>query len=150
MIVGSSLEKYNMANPRVEPCCPSNPEQKALWVKKLQSEKDTLNLEAGGSLAERETLLKTLAHEIRLSILHHLGARPNCVCELVEKLGTSNSAISYHLTFLAKYALIQSENRAGNIYYFLTEYGYDVLHWLDGVPLPKSTTVLNDKAGYPK
>ena len=128
-----------MANPRFEPCCPSNPEQKTLWGKKLQSEQEHLAIEAGDALADKEILLKTLAHEIRLSILHHLGARPNCVCELVEKLGTSNSAISYHLSFLAKYALIQSENRAGNIYYVLTEYGNKVLHWLESIPVQNAT-----------
>ncbi len=136
-----------MANPRFEPCCPSNPDQKALWVKKLQSEQERLNIEAGGSLADRETLLKTLAHEIRLLILHHLGARPNCVCELVEKLGVSNSAISYHLSFLAKYALIQSENRAGNIYYVLTEYGNKVLQWLESIPVQNPTGPSTGKVG---
>ncbi len=136
-----------MANPRFEPCCPSNPDQKALWVKKLQSEQERLTLEGGSSLAERETLLKTLAHEIRLSILHHLLARPNCVCELVEKLGESNSAISYHLSFLAKYALIQSENRAGNTYYVLTEYGNKVLQWLEAIPVQNATWQPTDKIG---
>ncbi len=104
-------------------------------------------MEAGSTLAGRENLLKTLAHEIRLSILHHLGARPNCVCELVEKLGTSNSAISYHLSFLAKYALIQSENRAGNIYYVLTDYGNKVLQWLETIPIQYATGKSTDKVG---
>ncbi len=141
------MEDIELANPRFDPCCPSNPEQKALWVKKLQSEQERLNIEGGSLLAERETLLKTLAHEVRLSILHHLGSRPNCVCELVEKLSTSNSAISYHLSFLAKYALIQSENRAGNIYYVLTEYGNKILQWLDSIPVRNARGLPTDKTG---
>ncbi len=136
-----------MVNYQVEPCCPSNPQQRALWVKKLQSEKDHIEIKVGGFLAEKENILKTLGHEIRLSILHHLGARPNCVCELVEKLGASNSAISYHLSFLAKYNLIHSENRAGNTYYDLTDYGTKILRWLDDLPIQSSAAQSIEYAG---
>ena len=89
----------------------------------------------GEMMDERENLLKTLGHAIRLSILQYLGTRPNCVCELVEKLGASNSAVSYHLVFLAKCGLVQTENRAGNTYYFLTDFGSKVLQWLQLMPL---------------
>jgi DNA-binding transcriptional ArsR family regulator len=130
-----------MTDLRFDSCCPMNPERRDVWVKKLQGEREQLLQETGETLGESETLLKTLAHEIRLSILHHLGTRPNCVCELVEKLGIANSALSYHLSFLAKYGLIQSINRVGNTYYVLTEYGTKVLEWLVAIPLrPAAST----------
>ncbi|OLS15675.1 MAG: transcriptional regulator, ArsR family [Promethearchaeota archaeon CR_4] len=125
-----------MDNHRLDPCCPSNLQQKALWEKKLQKEKAEIMGDFGDIMGKRESLLKTLGHEIRLAILQYLGTRPNCVCELVEKLAASNSAVSYHLAFLAKCGLVQTENRAGNTYYFLTDYGGKVLQWLHLMPFP--------------
>ncbi|HMF34708.1 MAG TPA: metalloregulator ArsR/SmtB family transcription factor [Candidatus Lokiarchaeia archaeon] len=124
-----------MANHNIEPCCPTDPQQRAAWEEKMQGEKDKMIMEVGSALAERESILKTLGHTVRLAILHELGNRSNCVCELVTKLEVANSAISYHLSFLAKYAMIQAENRAGRMYYHLTDYGKQILEWLDGMPL---------------
>lgn len=132
-----------MNNRIVDLCCPVDPQQRAMWEGKMQFEKDRMLTEWGQVLTERESILKTLAHSIRLAILKQLGDRPNCVCELVTKLDMANSAISYHLSFLASYSMIQTENRAGRMYYHLTDYGKQILAWVDHMPLRENNANLS-------
>jgi DNA-binding transcriptional ArsR family regulator len=118
----------------IDPCCPTDPDQRILWEGKLQKELDDFELKYGEKIANQENLLKNLSHSIRLGILQYLRIRPNCVCELVIKLKTSNSAISYHLSSLVNGGMIINENHAGRIYYSLTNYGKTILKWLETLP----------------
>ncbi len=68
----------------------------------------------------RETyVLKALANEARLKIVHHLGSRESCVCDLVELVGLDQSTVSKHLAVLKAAAIVDRERRGHHIYYRL-------------------------------
>jgi ArsR family transcriptional regulator, arsenate/arsenite/antimonite-responsive transcriptional repressor len=59
------------------------------------------------------TLLKALAHPVRLQILHHL-ARENksvCVCDIEPHLGIKQPTVSHHLKILREAELVEFEQR---------------------------------------
>ncbi|MFW9779588.1 MAG: ArsR/SmtB family transcription factor [Candidatus Heimdallarchaeota archaeon] len=116
-------------------CCPIDPERKNEWLARLQRQRDHIVTQYGETVADQEIMLKTLSHPIRLKILWHLHMKPNCVCELVDKLGASNSAVSYHLAYLARFLLIKDKYSGGNVYYYRTKFGKTVLKWLEQMPI---------------
>ncbi|MHA2225804.1 MAG: ArsR/SmtB family transcription factor [Candidatus Hodarchaeales archaeon] len=115
-------------------CCPIDPGRKSKWLERLQNQRDNVIAKHGEIIAEQELMLKTLSHPIRLKILHHLHQKPNCVCELVKKLGASNSAVSYHLSYLAKFLLINDKLSGGNVYYYRTKFGKQMMQWIEQIP----------------
>ena len=111
-------------------CCPADHTIEILWEDDLKKEQQQLKYE----IAEKEVLLKTISHPIRLNTLINLMVRPHCVCELVKKLEIKNSTMSYHLSLLTKNFLIEIENRSGRIYNVITDYGKSVVKWMNSIP----------------
>ncbi len=63
---------------------------------------------------------KTLAHPIRLAILHTLKDGERTVNDLTETLGASQSNISQHLALLRKAQIVQTRKAGATVYYRLS------------------------------
>jgi DNA-binding transcriptional ArsR family regulator len=61
--------------------------------------------------------LKALADPNRLRILHLLGTRTLCVCDLEEVLGLQQSNLSRHLAKLKQAGLVSATKKGQFIYY---------------------------------
>ncbi len=80
-----------------------------------------------GDLAKVAEFYKALGDETRLTIVEMLGDREMCVCEIIDKLGMSQPAISHHLKVL-KHAGIVKDSREGKwIYYSLNEAVFELV-----------------------
>jgi ArsR family transcriptional regulator len=62
---------------------------------------------------------RALSDPLRLKILSLLRSQELCVCELCEKLGVSQSKLSFHLKNLKEANLIRSRQEGRWIYYSL-------------------------------
>jgi len=60
---------------------------------------------------------KTLAHPIRLAILHSLRDREKTVNELVEIIGVSQSNLSQHLAIMRQKQILETRRQGSNVYY---------------------------------
>lgn len=60
---------------------------------------------------------KTLAHPLRLAILHNLKGGEKTVNELIQTLGASQSNISQHLAILRQRQIVKTRKDGSNIYY---------------------------------
>ena len=65
------------------------------------------------------SILKALAHESRLRIVHRLDKGECCVCDLVELVGSDQSTVSRHLARLRSAGIVEGERRGKHIYYRL-------------------------------
>jgi len=63
---------------------------------------------------------KTLAHPIRLAILHCLESGEKTVNELTETIGASQSNISQHLAIMRQRQIVKTRKDGSNIYYRVT------------------------------
>jgi len=61
--------------------------------------------------------LKAIAHPLRLKILCVLSDSENCVQDIVEAVGTSQSNISQHLAILRDKGVLQARKDANRVYY---------------------------------
>ena len=60
---------------------------------------------------------KTLAHPLRLAILHQLKGGEKTVNELTEVLGASQSNISQHLALMRKAQIVRTRKAGSAVYY---------------------------------
>ena len=60
---------------------------------------------------------KTLAHPLRLAILHCLKGGEKTVNELAQTLGASQSNVSQHLAILRQRQIVKTRKDGANIYY---------------------------------
>ncbi len=60
---------------------------------------------------------KTMAHPLRLAILHSLKEGEKTVNDLVEKLGASQSNVSQHLAIMRQRQIVKPRKAGSNIYY---------------------------------
>ncbi|HLN90169.1 MAG TPA: metalloregulator ArsR/SmtB family transcription factor [Candidatus Binatia bacterium] len=60
---------------------------------------------------------KTLAHPLRLAILHCLKGGEKTVNELTQTLGASQSNVSQHLAILRQRQIVKTRKDGPNIYY---------------------------------
>ncbi len=60
---------------------------------------------------------KTLAHPLRLAILHNLKSGEKTVNELTQTLGASQSNVSQHLAILRQRQIVKTRKDGSNIYY---------------------------------
>jgi ArsR family transcriptional regulator, virulence genes transcriptional regulator len=60
---------------------------------------------------------KTLAHPLRLAILHNLKGGEKTVNQLTETLGASQSNISQHLAIMRNRQIVKTRKDGTNIYY---------------------------------
>jgi len=63
--------------------------------------------------------LKILADETRLKIIMMLSRRDLCVCEIMDKLGMSQPAVSHHLRILKKSGIVQDDKDGRWVFYSL-------------------------------
>ncbi len=63
---------------------------------------------------------KTLAHPIRLAILHTLKDDEKTVNDLTELLGSSQSNVSQHLAILRQRQIVKTRKEGATVYYSLT------------------------------
>lgn len=61
--------------------------------------------------------LKAIAHPLRLKILCVLGGREECVQDIVEAVGTSQSNISQHLAILRDKGVLRTRKDANRVFY---------------------------------
>jgi len=67
-------------------------------------------------------ILKTVAHPMRLGIVHLLETHPKLsVSEICESLGTEQSLTSHHLQKMKDKGILSSKRDGRNIYYSLKE-----------------------------
>lgn len=66
-------------------------------------------------------LFKALADETRTRILHLLGQRELCVCDLAFLLEMTLPAISHHLRFLRALRLVKSRKEGKMVFYSLED-----------------------------
>ena len=60
---------------------------------------------------------KTLAHPLRLAILHYLKDGEKTVNDLTETLGASQSNISQHLALLRQRQIVKTRKEGATVYY---------------------------------
>ena len=60
---------------------------------------------------------KTIAHPIRIAILHYLKEGEKTVNELTETLGASQSNISQHLAILRQRQIVKTRKAGSTVYY---------------------------------
>ena len=66
-------------------------------------------------------LLRVLSNEKRMKILGYLSAGEQCVSELENVVGISQSALSQHLAKLRASEMVSTRREAQNIYYSIKE-----------------------------
>ena len=67
------------------------------------------------------SLSKTMAHPIRLAVLHLLKDGEKTVNELVDSIGASQSNVSQHLALLRHKGLVNTRREGLNIYYSVSD-----------------------------
>lgn len=68
----------------------------------------------------RTQIARALAHETRLEIIDILSEKEaQCVCQLTEILGVSQSSVSKHLGILKNAGIVDSRKEGLNVCYFL-------------------------------
>jgi len=78
---------------------------------------DTKIVKPMKNIAEVSRLLRALAVEMRLRILHLVADRPLCVGALAGQLGITQGAVSQHLRILRDAGLVQAARRGMFIHY---------------------------------
>ena len=73
------------------------------------------------------TLLKALADETRLKILHLLSANDLCVGALADRLGISSAAVSQHLQVMRKAGIVKGEKRGYWTHYAVEKAALELL-----------------------
>jgi ArsR family transcriptional regulator len=72
-------------------------------------------------IAEATRLLRAVAHELRLTILCHLGEGPKTVSELMALTNASQSNLSQHLAKMRMMGLLRCERRSQQMVYRLAD-----------------------------
>lgn len=65
--------------------------------------------------------LKAIAHPLRLKILCVLGEGEECVQDIVDAVGTSQSNISQHLAILRDKGILTSRKDANRVFYRVSD-----------------------------
>jgi ArsR family transcriptional regulator len=73
------------------------------------------------SLESAGELLKTLAAPVRLAIVMELAREPQCVHDLVDSVGVSQSLVSQHLRVLRSAQLVAGRRRGREVEYRLVD-----------------------------
>jgi ArsR family transcriptional regulator, arsenate/arsenite/antimonite-responsive transcriptional repressor len=71
--------------------------------------------------------LKALGEENRITIVRMLCEGEMCVCELIERLGLSQSAVSHHVKILKQAGLIRDRRQGKWIFYSLNRDAFESL-----------------------
>lgn len=71
------------------------------------------------SYAAEAAAFKALGHPTRLFMVHRLGKKDTCVCELTEMVGDDVSTISKHLSVLRAAGIVDSIRKGNQMIYRL-------------------------------
>jgi DNA-binding transcriptional ArsR family regulator len=72
-------------------------------------------------IAKVARCVKAMAHPLRLKILCALSEQPASVQDIVERVGTSQSNISQHLSILREKNILGSKKEANRVFYFIDD-----------------------------
>ena len=72
-------------------------------------------------IVDATRLLRGVAHELRLSILCHLGEEPLTVSQLMALTGASQSNLSQHLAKMRMMGLLRCERKSQQVFYRLAD-----------------------------
>jgi ArsR family transcriptional regulator len=65
--------------------------------------------------------LKAMSHPLRLKILCTLGRRKVSVQEIVDRVGTTQSNVSQHLSILREKGILACKKDANRVYYYVDD-----------------------------
>jgi len=69
--------------------------------------------------APQASIMKALAHPIRVFIVDELSRGERCVCEITDMVGLDMSTVSRHLAVLRNAGIVSDDKRAQSVYYSL-------------------------------
>ncbi|MFA4825789.1 MAG: ArsR family transcriptional regulator [Methanoregula sp.] len=110
-------------------CCPADCALRSDWEDELRAEKEMLERE---TVTELHTLMKLLAHPLRLKIVLMLLKRDHCVCEFFYVFEEPQNLISYNLKKLKDGGLIDSYYRSNHKIYKMNEAMVPVIRKITG------------------
>jgi DNA-binding transcriptional ArsR family regulator len=85
-------------------------------------------------ISEATRLLRGVAHELRLSILCHLGEGPLTVSEIMALTGASQSNLSQHLAKMRMMGLLRCERKSQQVLYQLADPAFaQIIEALKGI-----------------
>ena len=67
----------------------------------------------------KASIIKALAHPVRLALVEVLGRGEKCVCELVEAVDAERTSVSKHLAILKNAGIISDRRKGVSIFYRL-------------------------------
>lgn len=79
-----------------------------------------------------------LADETRLQIINRLSGGEQCVCDLMDLLGTAQSLLSFHLKTLKDAGILIDRREGRWVYYSLNPEAIEDLEQLIGLLKPRS------------
>ena len=65
----------------------------------------------------KASIIKALAHPVRLALVEVLGRGEKCVCELVKAVDAERTSVSKHLAILKNTGVISDRRKGVSIFY---------------------------------
>jgi DNA-binding transcriptional ArsR family regulator len=115
-------------------CCPSDPEKKKEWEKKMLQEIDFLDKD----IKNASEIFSALGHPIRLKIAYFLHKRDHCVCELIFKLNERQNLVSHHLAVMKNAGIIEAYSSSKWHFYRLNPEFSSILNTVSQIQNKKS------------
>lgn len=75
--------------------------------------------EATDLTSRKSTVLKAVAHPVRLRIVEELSLGERCVCEIADLFPYDRTTVSKHLAILRHCGVIEDRKRGQHVYYAL-------------------------------
>lgn len=89
---------------------------------------------SGIRLERKSSILKGVAHPVRIAIAEMLEDKEICACEIAEKFSIDRTSVSKHLALMTKLGILEVRRDAQNMYYTLKmKCLISVLKCIDGV-----------------
>ncbi|MDT8425827.1 MAG: metalloregulator ArsR/SmtB family transcription factor [Methyloprofundus sp.] len=82
---------------------------------------DNHTMYADADIERAARCLKAMSHPLRLKILCVLGTEAISVQDIVEKVGTSQSNISQHLSILREKGILGFKKDANRVFYYIDD-----------------------------
>jgi len=82
---------------------------------------DNHNIYDDADIERAARCLKAMSHPLRLKILCVLGTEAISVQDIVEKVGTSQSNISQHLSILREKDILSFKKDANRVFYYIDD-----------------------------
>lgn len=85
-------------------------------------------------ISSLSSFLNIVSEQNRLKLLCIISQGEQCVCDLMEQLGLSQSLISHHLRDLKDAGVVTDDKRGLRVYYSLTRKGKRITDLLFNIP----------------